>query len=126
MALQRLVTRDADYLVRGLEQLEVVIGFDGADDFMHVLLRLIDYLPPMAKVTILTPACTNLPLLVIVYYSPPPLQESELKGVGLALAMGDDHNYNLALVFKRLGPAINQAIAHSITVCFYLAITSPS
>ena len=58
--------------------------------------------------------------------APPPLQESELKGVGLALAMGDDHNHNLALVSKRLGPAINQAIAHSITVCFYLAITSPS
>lgn len=33
-----------------LEQLEVVIGFDGAANFVHVLMRLIDYLPDMAKV----------------------------------------------------------------------------
>ena len=49
MQLQRLVDRDADMLVTGLEQLEVVIGFDGAANFVHVLMRLIDYLPGMAK-----------------------------------------------------------------------------
>lgn len=37
--------------------------------------------------------------------------------------MGDDHNANLALVFKRLGAAINHAIVHTVTVCIYLAMT---
>ena len=49
MLLQRLVDRDAEKLAVGLERLEVVIGFDGAANFMHVMMRLIDYLPDMAK-----------------------------------------------------------------------------
>ena len=125
MALQRLVDRDAASLVRGLERLEVVIGFDGAADVVHVMLRLVDYLPEMAKVNCSsTNPCTH-PL--ICSHSLPattcPSQESELKGIGLAVAMGDDHNANLALVFKRLGAAINHAIVHTVTVCIYLAMT---
>ena len=39
-----------------------------------------------------------------------------MKGVGLAVAMGDDHNPNLAVVFKRLSRDINDAIANTMTV----------
>ena len=44
-----------------------------------------------------------------------------MKGIGLSVAMGDDHNANLALVFKRLALDINDAIAHNMTVHVYLA-----
>ena len=89
-AVQKLVTRDGNILESpgtfGVDRpLNLVVGFDGADDFCHVALRLIDYNDNVAK-------------------------ESEMKGVGLCVAKGDDHNANLALQFKRLGPAINLAI----------------
>ena len=73
MQLQKLVDRDAAALEPGLEELEAVIGFDGADNFCHVTLRLVSYKEEMKK-------------------------ESELKGIGLAVAIGDDHNHNLTLI----------------------------
>ena len=33
-----------------------------------------------------------------------------MKGVGLTVAVGDDHNFNLNLQFRRVGPAINETI----------------
>lgn len=83
MTLQRLVDRDAEYLEPGLEAVDVVVGFDGAADFTHVCLRLVNYKADVSK-------------------------ESAMKGVGLAVAMGNDHNENLGVVFQRLGPAINE------------------
>ena len=128
MLLQQLVDRDAAKLAVGLERLEVVIGFDGAENFMHVMMHLIDYLPEMAKASPYI-AITSISLLSTLLLLRHHLantchsQESELKGVGLAVAMGDDHNSNLALVFRRLGPDINAAIAQGHTVRKYLATT---
>ena len=63
--------------------INAVVGFDGADNFTHVLLRLVDYKEGVAK-------------------------ESELKGVALSVGMGDDHQPNLVKMFgHRLGAAIN-------------------
>ena len=45
MLLQQLVGRDAAKLIYGLERLEVVIGCDHAENLIHVMMRLIDYLP---------------------------------------------------------------------------------
>ena len=88
--LQQLVTRDEHTLESpatfGTERrLTAVVGFDGFSCFCHVLLRLIDYNPDVAK-------------------------ESELKGTGLCVARGDDHNANLARIFANLGPDINSYI----------------
>ena len=86
--LQELVTRDESTLESpatfGPERpLTAVIGFDGFSKFCHVYLRLIDYNHAVAK-------------------------ESELKGTGLCVASGDDHNANLARIFVNLGPNINE------------------
>ena len=89
--LQETVTRDAA-LLSDVESLDVVIGLDGFDSYCHVLLRLVDYKEGTAK-------------------------ESELKGAGLAVAVGDDHNPNLDLIFgDGLGTEINAAIANGTTV----------
>ena len=89
-ALQMLVTRDGAILKPASaftvdNPLLAVVGFDGADNFCHVLLRLIDYLDGVAV-------------------------ESEIKGVALAIGRYDDHNPNLELLFARLGPEINAYI----------------
>ena len=82
--LQRLVTRD-EALLESPETfgpdrpLIAVIGFDGFMDCCHVYLRLIDYKKGVAK-------------------------ESEMKGTGLCVASGDDHNQNLSRIFQNLGP----------------------
>ena len=74
--LQALVDRDAHQLANpdsytsGTKKLKAVIGFDGADNFCHVLLGLIEYKEGVA--------C-----------------ESEIKRVALAVMMGDDHNPSL-------------------------------
>ena len=88
IVLQQLIDRDTNLLPTHEELggvLNVVLGFDGADDFCHSCVRLIDYKEGVAK-------------------------ESELKGVGLTVAIGDDHNFNLNLQFRRIGPAINVTI----------------
>ena len=87
--LQKLIDRDAHLLPTHEELggvLNGVIGFDGADDFCHSCIRLVDYVDGVAK-------------------------ESELKGAGLTVAVGDDHNFNLNLQFRRIGPAINKTIS---------------
>jgi hypothetical protein len=99
--LQLLVTRDQHLLLDpdtfGVEVdgavrcLNFVVGLDGAGNFTHVCVRLVDYKDGVAK-------------------------ESELKGVGLATALGDDHNPNLDLIFKRLGSGINAYFSGEKTV----------
>ena len=87
--VQQLINRDA-HLLPSHEDLggvlNGVIGFDGAADFCHSCIRLIDYIDGVAK-------------------------ESEQKGAGLTVAVGDDHNFNLNLQFRRVGPAINRTIS---------------
>lgn len=82
--LQEVVTRDASLLSDPASfgpdrPLQVVIGLDGFDSYCHVLLRLIDYKEGTSV-------------------------ESELKGVALAVAVGDDHNPNLSLIFSAARP----------------------
>ena len=89
-AIQQLVDRDAELFESpdsfGPDRpLQLVVGFDGAADFCHVCVRAVDYKPAVAK-------------------------ESGMKGIGLSVAIGNDHNHNLSLQFKQLGVAINQAI----------------
>ena len=89
--LQEIVTRD-EALLSDVDSLRVVVGLDGFDSYCHVLLRLVDYKEGTAK-------------------------ESELKGSGLAVAVGDDHNPNLDLIFgDGLGEQINSAIVNGATV----------
>ena len=96
VAVQALVERDA-HLFESPETfgsdrpLQLVLGFDGAADFCHVCVRAVDYKCDVAK-------------------------ESEMKGVGLSVAIGNDHNHNLSLQFKRLGVKINRAIEEGGTV----------
>ena len=89
-SVQALVERDADLFhspeTFGPDRpLQLVLGFDGAADFCHVCVRAVDYKADVAK-------------------------ESEMKGVGLSVAIGNDHNQNLQLQFKTLGVKINRAI----------------
>ena len=91
---QALVDRDADILLppetfSEAFPLEVVLGFDGADDFTHLLMRIINYKDGVCK-------------------------ESEMKGVALAVGMGDDHNPNLTRMFgHRLGQEISAHLPYS-------------
>ena len=94
--LQHLVTRDESLLHEvatfgPLRPITAVIGFDGFSDCCHVYLRLIDYKADVCK-------------------------ESELKGTGLAIASGDDHNANLSRLFVNFTPAINKYIETGATV----------
>ena len=79
-----LVERDKALLRGGFtaaRPLTACLGFDGADNFTHVLLRLTEYKDEVA-------------------------QESELKGKQLAVAMGDDHFPRLErIIAPRIGPA---------------------
>eukprot|EP00966_Prymnesium_polylepis_P188828 4375175-Prymnesium_polylepis.1 len=79
-----LVARDETLLHGGFftqRPLVGVLGFDGADNFTHVTLRLTDYKEGIAE-------------------------ESELKTKQLAVAMGDDHYPRLERVIApRIGPA---------------------
>ena len=99
--LQALVDRDAHQLANpdsytsGTKKLKAVIGFDGADNFCHVLLGLIEYKEGVA--------C-----------------ESEIKRVALAVMMGDDHNPSLQNIFSsRLGPDIERYIKGEATVTLF-------
>ena len=98
VVLQALVDRDAhqlddpDAYASGTKKLKAVIGFDGADDFCHVLLGLVEYMEGVA--------C-----------------ESEIKRVALAIMMGDDHNPSLQNIFaSRLGPDIESFIKGEATI----------
>ena len=96
--LQHLVDRDEALLESpedfGDERpLIAVVGFDGFMDCCHVYLRLIDYKENVAK-------------------------ESEMKGTGLCVASGDDHNLNLSRIFQNLGPEINKYIK----LAFYVKV----
>ena len=86
--LLKLLARDAELMSQDIEQVNVVVGFDGAANFTHVLLRLIDHKDGVAK-------------------------ESELKGVALAVGMGDDHQPNLLKMFghRLLATAINSYLS---------------
>ena len=99
--LQALVDRDShqladpDSYTSGEKKLKTVIGFDGADDFCHVLLGLIEYKEGVA--------C-----------------ESEIKRVALAVMMGDDHNPSLQNIFSsRLGPDIERYIKGEATIMLF-------
>ena len=88
LTLQKLIDRDAHLLLAHEDlkgKLTAVIGFDGAADFCHACVRLVDYKEGVSK-------------------------ESEMKAAGLTVAVGDDHNFNLNLQFRRVGPAINHTI----------------
>ena len=90
--LQETVDRDAALIPDDLDELDVAIGLDGFDSYCHVLLRLVNYKDGTAV-------------------------ESEQKGAGLAVAVGDDHNPNLDLIFGAgLGRDINGAIKNGATV----------
>ena len=78
--LQETVHRDALLLdspeTFGTDRpLDVCIGFDGFDDLVHVMMKLINYKPSVAK-------------------------ESEIKARVLALARGNDHSENLCQVLS--------------------------
>ena len=86
--VQQMIDRDEPLLPTLDElggELTAVVGFDGAADFCHACVRLIDYKDGVCK-------------------------ESAMKGVGLTVAVGDDHNFNLNLQFRRIGPSINETI----------------
>jgi hypothetical protein len=96
--LQALINRDA-HLLRDQESfgpgrpLEVVVGCDGADDFVHINLRLVQYMPGVAA-------------------------ESERKAACVGCMMGDDHNPCLQILCSTIAPAINEYIAHEGEVGF--------
>ena len=78
--LQETIDRDA-LLLENPESfgpdrpIDVCIGFDGFDDLVHVLMKLINYKPSIAK-------------------------ESEIKARVLAIARGNDHSENICLVLS--------------------------
>ena len=92
--VQALVTRDGTNLKRQ-DQVEFVVGFDGADSFCHFLGRLVGYRDGMG-------------------------QESEIRGVQLAIAANsDDHYPALADILgpsSLLGPAMNKVVTEGGTV----------
>jgi len=86
--LNALVARDEALLTEReytrAQPFTAVLGFDGADNFTHVTLRLTGYRDDVAA-------------------------ESELKAAQLAVAMGDDHYPNLEKIIEpRIGPAASR------------------
>ena len=93
--LEKLIARDAQLLrtnFSAARPFTPVLSFDGADNFTHVTLRLCDYKEGVAE-------------------------ESELKVMQLAVAMGDDH-YMYPRLEKVVAPSIGPAFSKlkSVTI----------
>ena len=93
-SVQALATRDESLLLitPTSSHIEIILGFDGADDFVHFLARLGGYKREVKA-------------------------ESEAKGVQLAIgANSDDHYPSLQVLLRSLGPAINAAHRSESTI----------